>query len=337
MNQSVIFTGKSEVELQERPLAPLGDGEVRIQTEVTLISAGTEMICLDRLFAPQSHWDTWVRYPFQSGYNLIGRVTEVGQDVTQVRAGDRVGARAAHQAVAQVDARGVYRVPEDVPADAAVWFGISKIVQNGVRRAEHALGETVVVIGLGMLGQLVTQYLRLHGAKDVIAIDTSGFRLDLARESGATQGLQASVQDAREAVLDLTGGKGAHTVYDITGVAGVFEQALPLVRRFGTLLLLGDAGSPTEQRLTGDVLLRGLRIVGAHDSNPPAESSDYAEWNEARMTELFFRFLERGDMRMGHLNTHRFPASRVVEAYDTLRTQRERSMGVLLEWSTAVA
>ncbi len=331
--QSVVFTGKGQVELQERPLGPLGEGEVRVRTELTLISAGTEMIALDRLFAPGTHWDSWVQYPFPSGYSLVGRVSEVGRDVTRVRIGDRVAARAPHQAVAQLDARAVYRVPEDVSPDAAAWFGISKIVQNGVRRAEHALGESVVVIGLGMLGQLVTQYLRLQGARDVIAVDTSAFRLDLARQGGATETLQLPVGGAREAVRGLTGGQGAHTIYDVTGAAGVLAEALPLVRRFGKLLLLGDAGDPSEQRLTGDVVTRGLRIIGAHDGNPPRVGSDHAEWDEARMTDLFFRYLERGDMKVSHLNTQRFPAARAAEAYDTLRTRRESSMGVLLEWA----
>lgn len=333
MNQKVFFTGKSQLVVEEHPLPPLGPKDVRVRTELTLISAGTEMICLDRLFAPGTHWDQWVQYPFGSGYNLVGRVAEVGPEVETVRLGERVAVRANHQAIAQAPEHTVYPVPEGVTPETAVWFGMSKIAQNGVRRAEHALGETVAIIGLGMLGQLVTQYLRLLGAYDVIAVDTSPFRLELAARSGATQGVQAPAKEAQQTVLDLTEGKGAHTVYDITGVAAVFEQALPMARRFGKLLLLGDTGTPSEQRLTGHAVLKGLRIIGAHDSNPPAESGDHGYWDERRMTELFFRYLARGDIRLDHLNTHRFPAAQAAEAYATLRTRRDRSMGVLLEWS----
>ena len=95
---------------------------------------------------------------------------------------------------------------EDVaPADAA-WFGMACIAQIGVRRAQHELGDTVVLIGAGLLGQLVTQYTRLLGAREIIVIDTAEKRLELARNHGATHTLNMTVDKAKEAVLDLTEG-----------------------------------------------------------------------------------------------------------------------------------
>lgn len=137
-------------------------------------------------------------------------------------------------------------------------MGLGKITQVGVRAAQHVLGDTVVVIGLGLLGQLVVQYARLSGASEVIGIDTAPRRLEMAASHGATHTLNMTAEKAREAVFDLTGGRGADVVYDITGHPAVFATALPLARRFGTVVLLGDAGSPNLQTLTGDVVTRGL-------------------------------------------------------------------------------
>ena len=118
----------------------------------------------------------------------------------------------------------------------------------------------------------------------------------MARAGGATHVINAGAAEARDEVLRLTDGLGADVVYDVTGAASVFPAALRLLRRFGRLVLLGDAGAPSEQRLTGDVVTRGLHVIGAHDSNPPAESGDHAYWSSGRMYELFFTYLQRGNM-----------------------------------------
>ncbi|HEX6552496.1 MAG TPA: zinc-binding dehydrogenase, partial [Ktedonobacteraceae bacterium] len=201
------------------------------------------------------------------------------------------------------------------------------------RRAEHRLGDAVVIIGLGILGQLVVQYVRLLGARQVIAVDVAERRLAMAREHGATVILAMGAREAREHILKLTEGAGADVVYDVTGAAPVFSIALTTLRRFGRLLLLGDTGTPSEQRLTGDVVTKGLTIVGAHDSNPPPVSTDHAYWSKHRTVELFFTYLLRGDMRVSGLVTHRFSPLDAAEAYRVLREERLTVMGVLFDWT----
>jgi 2-desacetyl-2-hydroxyethyl bacteriochlorophyllide A dehydrogenase len=329
---NVVFTGKNQVDVRPEPQADPGPGEVLVQATKTLISSGTEGIVLGRLFAPGTHWDRWVRYPFHPGYSMAGRVVATGPGVEGLSEGDRVAVRQPHRQYVTVRSSAGSRIPDDVSDEDATWFGLANIVQNGVRRAEHALGESVAVIGLGPLGQLVVQYVRLLGARHVIAIDPAEQRLSLAQAHGATEMINTGVAEARDAVLRLTDGSGVHVVYDITGSSRVFSEALGLLRRFGRLVLLGDTGTPEEQHLTGDVITRGLRIIGAHDGNPPVESTDHAYWSHPRMTELFFTYLQRGDMRVADLVTHRFAPERAPHAYDLLRERRSSTMGVIFDW-----
>jgi threonine dehydrogenase-like Zn-dependent dehydrogenase len=127
-------------------------------------------------------------------------------------------------------------------------MGLGKITQVGVRAAEHKMGDNVVLIGLGLLGQLVTQYVRLMGADKIIAIDTAPMRLEMAAKHGATHTLKMPVADALKPVMDiLGGGRRADVVYDITGHAPVFAAALPLARNFGKVVILGDTGTPQQQ------------------------------------------------------------------------------------------
>lgn len=345
-SRNIVFTGKDQVALYPESLQDPGTGEVLIKARKTLISTGTEGICLSRLFAPGSHWDAWVRYPFHPGYSMVGEVVAVGSGVEGIHEGDRFALREPHKEYVTVStiAPGpqtlltqppseLYPIPEGISDEEAPWAGLATIVQNGVRCAEQKLGETVVVIGLGLLGQLVVQYVRLLGAQLIIAIDLTERRLAMASAHGATVTLAMGVEEARERVLQLTGGAGADVVYDVTGVAPVFSSALTLLRRFGKLVLLGDTGDPTQQHLTSDLITKGLSVIGAHDSNPPIISTDHAYWSKRKMVELFFTYVARGDMRVADLITHRFSPLEAEQAYRLLREQRASAMGVLFDWT----
>jgi 2-desacetyl-2-hydroxyethyl bacteriochlorophyllide A dehydrogenase len=330
---TISFTGKDLVELRMTEIEELTPNHVLVQATKTLISTGTEGIVLSRLFEPGTHWDGWVHYPFDAGYSMIGRIIKVADDVTNFKVGDRVALRQNHKQYAVANAGNLIRVPDNVPDEDASWFALAKIAQNGVRRAQHKLGDAVAIVGLGPLGQLVTQYVRLMGAREIIAIDPAEKRLELAKAHGATAILPMSVQDAKEQVMQLTDGRGPDVIYDVTGHPAVFQCALGLLPQFGKLLLLGDTGKPSEQRLTYDVVVKGLSIIGAHDGNPPGESSPYEFWSTNKIIELFFTYLKRGDMFTADLITHRFSPEDAVEAYRLLREDRSSAMGVVFDWT----
>jgi len=354
-SKNIVFTGQDQVEVLNEAVAAPGPGQILIKTEVSLISTGTEGIVLARKFAPGTHWDNWVKYPFYPGYNNAGRIVEVGSGVAGWKVGDRVATRSNHRALillgdgakqsdripegvkADTSSWQVYPIPDGVSDESAAWFGMANIVQVGVRGAKHALGDSVVIVGAGILGQLLVQYVRLMGAREIIVIDTAAPRLAMAKTHGATVVLEMGVENAKEAVYDLTGGAGADVVYDVTGHPRVFQAALGLARRFGTLLLLGDAGTPSEQRLTSDVITRGVRIVGVHDGHIPGNETPDNRWTQKHQTELFFEFLRRGQMCVDDLITHRYAPDEAPAAYHMLQTDRTAAMGVVFEWGRAKA
>jgi 2-desacetyl-2-hydroxyethyl bacteriochlorophyllide A dehydrogenase len=330
-SQNIVFTGPNVVEVREEEVAAPGAGEFLVRAETSLVSTGTELIILAGDFEPGSHWANWVKWPMYPGYNVVGVVEEAGEGAA-FSVGQRVATRGNHRSLAKADARTV-AVPDGVSSEDAAWFGMACIAQNGVRRAEHQLGDAVVIIGVGLLGQLVTQYVRLLGAREIIVIDPAAARLEMAREHGATRTLDVPVQQGREAVLEWTQGRGADVVYDITGHPAVFPEALRLARNFGTVLLLGDCPRPGEQRLTPDVISRGVKIVGAHDMNPPEVATDRDHWSHVTMTELFFNYLQRGQMRVADIVTHRFKPADAPACYAQLQRDRSHALGVLFDWS----
>ncbi len=96
---------------------------------------------------------------------MLGQVAAVGSGVEGIHEGDHFALRAPHQEYVTVPTRELYPVPDGICDEDAAWLALASIVQNGVRRAEHTLGDAVVVIGLGLLGQLVVQYVHLLGVR----------------------------------------------------------------------------------------------------------------------------------------------------------------------------
>jgi 2-desacetyl-2-hydroxyethyl bacteriochlorophyllide A dehydrogenase len=328
----IIFTGKNQLEIVDEPLPELKPGEILIETNRSMISTGTELICLHRNFSPNTHWDNWVKYPFHAGYLTAGRVIAVADDVKDWKVGDRAAARGNHASVNAVWANRCVKIPDALSDDEACWMGLGRITQVGARRAEQALGDDVVIIGLGLLGQLICQYARIAGAGNVIAIDLAPKRIEFAKSHGATHTLAMSAADALKQVEEMTGGRRADIVYDITGFAPVLATALPLARSFGKVILLGDTGTPGGQSLTSDVVARGVKIIGAHDGYPPPEYAADRPWPGPRMHELFFTYLVRGQMRVKDLITHRYKPDQARDAYDMLTNDRAMAMGVIFEW-----
>lgn len=338
-SRNIVFTAPKTVQLIQEDVPEVGAMQVLVRAEHSLISTGTELICLSGDFEAGSHWDNWVKFPHKPGYCLVGTVEKAGPDVKRFAVGNRVALRSNHKEwtvwEAENNAR-IVTVPPDVAPDDATWFGMACIAQIGVRRAAHVLGDAVVIIGAGLLGQLVTQYVHLMGAREIIVIDTAPARLQLAKNHGATLTLNMNADQARDAIFDLTGGRGADVVYDITGHPSAFQAALKLARRFGKLLLLGDAARPGLQCLTPDVVTRGVQIIGAHDSMPPTESSAHEFWTHETMAQLFFAYLQRGQMRVADMVTHRYAPEQAPECYSELLRDRSTALGVIFDWQNSV-
>ena len=331
----ILFIRQGEVAYVRNAVAEPGPGQLLVRTARTLISTGTELTCLSGRYEPGSHWDGWVKYPFQPGYCLAGTVVATGEGCALFHVGDRVATRGPHQSLAVVDEDRAVAIPSNVSDDEACWYGMATIAQNAVRRPNPALGDSAAVVGLGLIGQLLVQYMRLLGARHIFAIDTAPARLEMASKHGATDPIQRDAGEARAEVMAATADRGCDIVFDATGAPAVFPDALKLARVMGKLVLVGDSGFPSRQHLAGELVTRGITVYGAHDGNAGFVATPHMQWTNPVMGELFLEYLRRGDMRVADLITHRFRPEQAAEAYAMLRDNRESAVGVLFEWTPA--
>jgi 2-desacetyl-2-hydroxyethyl bacteriochlorophyllide A dehydrogenase len=331
----VVIVEPRAIEIREEEIADPGDGEVMIQATCSLISTGTEMTAYTGDFPrDKSAWANYVKYPFKTGYSHVGRVVKIGSGVAGIEIGDRVFSHGHHASLVVQRAVTVSKLPAGVPDDQAALASISAVAMNGVRMAEIALGEAVVVVGLGIVGQMAIRYARLSGAYPLVAMDVSDERLSTARAAGATNTLNPRQQDPLEVINGITRGRKADVVFEVTGNPGVIPSLPPLLHRSGRLVLLGSPRGKTAIDFHDEIHTFGLRVIGAHASNHPLVETPFNQWTQARNTELYLELIGAGLIQTADLITHRFPWHEAAMVYRSLMEDRTPTLGLILNWET---
>jgi 2-desacetyl-2-hydroxyethyl bacteriochlorophyllide A dehydrogenase len=256
----------------------------------------------------------------------------------------RAGSSAPHASAAVVAAASIHPLPDTVSDEEAAFAALAATVLNGVRRARIELGECVVIVGAGLLGQLAAQFARLAGAVPVVMVDPAGERLGIARRLGAHHVLPLPVDEARPEVLRLSKNRGiepvrvphdggADCVFEVTGNPAVVAGAVALARREGRVILLGSSRGPSHIDFHDDAHTRGSTLIGAHVSTTPRVETPQTPWTRPRNTELFLDLLAAGQLNVKNLITHGYPAAEAPEAYQMLLDERTRALGVILDWT----
>lgn len=329
MEYRVIFPEEGQVELEEFEPDTVVEGAVAVRTLYTLMSTGTELTVLNRRYETGGHWDEWTRFPFHPGYAAVGEVIEVGSGVEDVALGDRVALRAGHASHHVVPSLHCSPVPSEIELSLTPWFALGKIAFVGARAAAYSLGDTVLIIGAGPIGQMSVRWASAAGARAVAVVDPAAARLERALRGGATAVIATPAAEAADDVYAAVGAEGPDVVIDSTGNSEVLATALALVRTQGRVVILGDTGTPTAQHLTSDVIARGITIVGAHD----AHSQLGSDWDGDRsIHSLFFHLVTTGRFDLHHLNSHTFAPRESRAAYALANEQRGETLGIMFDW-----
>jgi len=262
------------------------------------------------------------------GYSSAGTVIDTG-GLADFRVGQRIACagagRANHAEVVSVPGNLACAVPEGVAQAHAAFGAIGAIALQGVRRAEPALGERVVVVGLGLLGLLTLQIARAAGCR-VVGIEPVERRRALAGELGAE--LVVGPDEAEAAVEGWSERLGADTVIVTASAAGdeIANSAVRMVRRKGRVVPVGDVGLGFDREALyereADVLISTSYGPGRHDPSYEEAGIDYpptyVRWTAGRNMEEFLRLLATGDVALEKLVELELPVDRAGEAYAAL-------------------
>ncbi len=341
--------------VEEIPIPAINDHQVLIRTEVTLVSVGTEKMLVDfgranllskikqqpdkvrmvldkvrtdGLFATLDAINAKLDTPIPLGYCNVGRVVQLGKKVTEFALGDRVVSNGNHAEYVAVGKNLCAKMPPQVANDAAAFTVIGAIALQGVRLAAPQLGETVAVIGLGLIGMLCVQILRAHGCQ-VIAIDLSATKVAAATALGA-QGFVITQQtpDPTDYALQKTQQRGVDAVLITasTQSSEPMHQAAQMSRKRGRIVLVGVAGLNLsradfyEKELTFQVSCS--YGPGRYDANYETNGQDYpigyVRWTQQRNFEAIVQLLADEKLNPTALISHRFPIDQAASAYALL-------------------
>ncbi len=295
MKAAVIRTtgGRKRIDVEDVPIPAPGPGEALVQVE----AAG---ICGSDLHGFLDHDGTARSEGLIMGHEAGGSVTAVGSGVDTLRAGDRVTVDPQiycgqcgecrrglisicankqvmgsslrgfhHGALAEylvAPAERIYALPDTVTTTQGALVEPLANALHVVNRQHFAVGDTIVVLGSGTLGLLITQCARIAGAGTVIVTDTDAERLQLAASFGADITVDVSADDLAHTVNDLTQGRGADLVVEAVGISATYQQAVDIVKRRGAVAFFGATQADIQLPLY-PVLHKELTLVGCTGAN----------------------------------------------------------------------
>ena len=281
------------------------------------------------------------------GYSAAGIVVEVGEGVTEFRAGERVACAgtgyAAHAELLSVPKNLCVRLPDAVDFESAAFATLGAIALQGVRLAEPTLGESVVVIGLGLIGQLTVQLLRANGCR-VFGVDLDASKVELAVRLGADDGC-ASGDGVKDAVRRWSRGRGADAVLITAATQSdePVELAGEISRLRGRVVAVGLVGLnfPRQIYFQRELTLRVSMSYGPGRYDPEYEERGhdyplpYVRWTEGRNLEAFLDLVAAGSVRTAPLVTHRFKVEESARAYELISGDaREPYLGIVINYDT---
>src|SRR5580765_7250718 len=374
MKQVLQNQGTGEVSTADVPVPTARPGFLLVRTAASLISAGTERLTVEAsqksLLSRAVEQPALVKQVIQKvraegllntvdavrskldsgialGYSAAGTVIEVGEEVTNFRPGDRVACAgvgyASHAEVLAVPKNLCIRLPEQISFEAAAFGTVGAIALQGIRLAEPTLGESVVVIGLGLIGQLTTQLLKVNGCR-VFGIDLDVNKMELAKQSGADDGC-APDDEAKRRVIDWSRARGADAVVITAATSSnePVELAGEISRPKGRVIVVGAVGLniPRPTFYDRELTFRIAKSYGPGRYDPEYEERghDYpigcVRWTEGRNIEAFLDLIADGRVNVEPLISHRFELTQIEQAYKLITgATSEGYIGVVLKYDT---
>ena len=370
MKQVLLKNGK--VTVDEVPPPTCGDNEVLVANAYSAISVGTELgmitsskrspllnalknpdlikKALNYVKSKGIKETLSVAREFQEllvplGYSTAGIVIAKGKNVIDISIGDKVACagagKANHAEIVSVPRNLVAKIPERVSFEEAAFTTLGAIAMQGIRRADVQFGETIVIFGVGLIGQLAVQIAKAAGY-EVIAVDKKPERVDLAVSMGADLGLVVGKHHLEKEVFIYTNGYGADAViiYAATRSNEPVNQAMRMIRKKGKVVVVGSVGMNLERQpfyeKEADFLISRSYGPGRYD--PLYEEKgidypiDYVRWTENRNMQAFLSLLNQKKVNVEPLITAVFPIDEAEKAYDLLLRAKQSPLGILLKY-----
>lgn len=341
--KKIVITGLRQVELQEaeEKLSPKAR-EVLVKTDASYISAGTELSIYTAASPSVYNKGSWDAYPHNAGYANAGTIIEVGDEVTELKVGDRVFSNHPHRShiLLNVDTSLMVKIPDGVTQEEAAASRMAGVATSALLLARPKWHVTVAVFGLGNVGNLAAQSFKISGYR-VIGIDPLAERRKIAKQCGIDLLLEKGTP---EAVREICGGNLPQIVVDASGSTPVILDAFEVTANMGQLILLGSPRKAYEADI-GKFLMavhcRNITVQGALEWFLPLKPVKSIFNSEAPQVlsmiekqQMIFDWIASGQMKVKPLISHRLSPAEAKKGYDGLWEKSAKFSGVIFDWNT---
>ncbi|HSD83096.1 MAG TPA: zinc-binding dehydrogenase [Anaerolineae bacterium] len=337
VRRSVWFEAPYQVSVHDEPLAELHPDQVLVQTIVSAISAGTELLFYRGqvpadmpLDATLTSLSGEMHYPVCYGYACVGRVIEVGAQLDRAWLGCLVFSFQPHTTHFTALTSEVFPLPAELSAQQAVFLPNMETAVNFLLDGAPLLGERVVVLGQGVVGLLTTALLAKMPVAQLMVFD----RFTLRREKAQRLGAQAVLDPLNDVARaqELLGEGGADLTYELSGNPEALNLALELTGFAGRIIIGSWYGRKSAALDLGGRFHRSrIRLIGSQVSTVTPDLQ--ARWSKARRLDVAWSMLRR--VPVCDLLTHTFSLSEAAQAYALLDQHPEQALQVIFNYEGA--
>ncbi|WP_440008469.1 zinc-dependent alcohol dehydrogenase [Halomicrococcus sp. SG-WS-1] len=336
--RALQFTGPREVTVCEREVPEPGPDEVRVRTEVSAVSPGTELLVYRGDAPEEMASDEAIdaltgdfQFPLQYGYAAVGRVTATGANVADDWTDERAFAFHPHQSHFLASPDDLHRVPKGLSTAEAAFLPNVETAVNFLLDGDPRVGEQAVVFGQGLVGLLTTALLADCPLADLLTLDRYPERRELAREMGADRAL--APEDAPDGVRDALDADatpdGADLTFELSGNPAALDDAVAVTGYDGRVLVGSWYGEKRSDLDLGGRFHRSRIAIESTQVSTVAPELR-GRWDKARRLSVAWRRL--ADLDVERLVTHRIPVAEADRAYRLLDDNPEDALGVLFTY-----
>ena len=337
---ALYFSAPQQISLREEEVPPPAAGQMLVQTLVSAISPGTELLIYRGQFPTDIPVDETItaldepfNFPLKYGYAAIGRVVAVGPEVPPVWKDQLVFAFQPHQSHFLAAPDDLLPVPANIPPEEAALLPNMETAVNFLLDGQPLIGERVAVLGQGIVGLLTTALLSRYPLNSLVTADRYPHRREKSLALGALASLdptEPGVLNNIRAVLKAdTRYAGADLTYELSGNPAALEQALEVTAFDGRVVIGSWYGQKQAQLNLGGRFHRSrIQLISSQVSS--LTPSLHGRWSKTRRLNVAWRMLRQ--VQVGQLITHRFPIKQAAQAYALLDEHPEEAIQVLLTY-----
>lgn len=317
----IVFTKPKTAEFLDYEIDRPKENEVKVKLFISTISSGTERANLigSRSVSCDSPEQTEPIFPRYVGYSSSGEIIEVGAGVSQFKVGDRVALSwSKHSEVLNINVKNVHLLDDEISYSDGALAHIATFPLAAIRKCHLEIGESAIVMGMGILGMFAVQLLKTSGAAPIIAVDPDQMKREKALDIGADYALDPFDDNFAQTVKELTNG-GANVGIEVTGVGAGLDGILDCMARFGRVALLGcTRNSEFSIDYYRKVHGPGITLVGAHTNARPRYNSSNGFWTERDDFESILKLTKLGRVKLSGLVEEVYSPSEASKVYTRL-------------------